>query len=416
MGTSAGLIVAIVIAAGQGQAPGTAALLAALTEALGPGASIVVQTSVAVPSDADLLRVEELVHAAAVAVVVPGGGVAAGAAAPVVHLRVHLLGGATHPGRAGTPGRTPPRGRWISRQLVFVPGDAAVERGRTVGLAVASMVLAGAGAVSGPSPSVNPTPPNDPGEGSGLLGGAGSGPRSRPGHEGLGRPSPPGSSETAPASSAPAAAGVAVSTTSAPGAASGWWGGMRGAFELGAVGATGVGGAADGLGGAAHLEVGRRITGDPTLADHLWARVGGGARGGSVPGLDGGDLVVWATLGGAWRLPGWGNRGSAAEPDGPTSPGLRSFGLGVTFDVGAVIHELFHRQTQGAAFHDARVLPAASVGVEGTWRLGPSWQAVVGLGAELAFGRTDVLVARQQVATIPALRGLGTLGLRFGAP
>jgi hypothetical protein len=56
------------------------------------------------------------------------------------------------------------------------------------------------------------------------------------------------------------------------------------------------------------------------------------------------------------------------------------------------------------------------VGVEGTWRLGPSWQAVAGLGAELAFGRTDVLVARQQVATIPALRGLATLGLRFGAP
>jgi hypothetical protein len=115
---SAVAILAVVVAAGEGQSPATMAMTAAATEAL--GAAAVVRLHEATPlSDAQALRVEELEQARAV--VQLGWGDSARLRA---RLRMHAA-------------RTD---RWIDREIVFVPADTVAERGRTLGFTIASML------------------------------------------------------------------------------------------------------------------------------------------------------------------------------------------------------------------------------------------------------------------------------------
>jgi hypothetical protein len=373
---SPALIVAILLAgggpdgAGDGQTTGGAALVAALTEALGPGTSVVVEY-VSAPSEAVALRLQEMAHAAAVATVaedVPGRYGASPGARRSIRVRIHL--------RAGT---------WRSLQLTFPPGEDALERGRSIGLAVAATILSNA-----PSPVTSSR---------GELVASDSSASSASSESSAGGASPESSTEPA------------ISTVRNPMEASGEVGDpisplstsrARHAIELVVLGSAGLAGPASGVGLAAHFERAGRAA--PTTARVFWARVGGGFRSGSVAGLNGDQQVAWATLGGAWRLP-----SRAAVAPAPGSP----FGIAFAVDMGVLVQVLSHRQSTGGAVRSARPLPEASLGLAATWRIGGAWEAQAGFGLELVLGHTEVWVAQSYLTTIPMLRGLGSLGLRF---
>jgi hypothetical protein len=370
---SPALIVAILMAggaadgAGDGQTTGGAALAAALTEALGPGTSVVVEY-VSAPSEVAALRLEQVARAAAVATVaedVPGRNGAPPGARRSIRVRIHLRAGA-----------------WRSLQLTFPPGEDAVERGRSIGLAVAATILSNAPSAAAPSR----------GERGELVASASS-------ESTAARSSPESSTEPAIsiARGPVEASGEVIDPISPLSTAR-----ARHAIELVGLGAAGVDGPASGLGLAAHLERAGRAA--PTMAQVFWARVGGGFRSGSVAGLNGDHQVAWATLGGAWRLP-----ARATVAPGPGSP----FGIAFAVDLGVLVQVLSHRQATGVAARSARALPEASLGLAATWRLGGAWEAQAGLGLELALGHTEVWVAQSYLTTIPMLRGLASLGLRF---
>jgi hypothetical protein len=350
------IVIGILMASGPGQAPGTAALVAALSEALTPGSSIVVEDATVI-SDADSLRLErELGAAAVVAVVVPG---LANAGAVTFHVRVHVAGG----------------DRWIDRRVTFPPGDTMVERGRTIGLTVASILLSETAlfpAAQDRAQDRSQDRAQDRSQDRSIVGTDASVEPPAPATAVAAVPGGPGLSQHS--------AAVADSGTRSY------------ALELTAVQATGVSGPATGLGGAAHFEM--------AATAGWWLRIGGGARGGSVAGLGGNDLVAWATIGGAWRLPAVIHGGR--------------FGIGACLDAGFVLHELSHTRAAGTTAYASRLLPQATVLVQGSWRMSSSWTAVAALGSEIAFGVTDVWVASKPVAHIPVVRGLALLGVRFG--
>jgi hypothetical protein len=138
---SAAAVLAIVIAAGEAGTPVTQAMLVAATEALG-GSPTVAVFEAAPPTDAEALRVEETAGVRAVAQVIWLDRSRARAT-----IRLHVA-------------RTD---RWIDRSLTFSADDKQVERGRTLGFAVASMLPeADAALRSTRSPSRSPSPsPSD---------------------------------------------------------------------------------------------------------------------------------------------------------------------------------------------------------------------------------------------------------------
>ncbi len=362
---SPALIVAVLMAGGGGggQTPGGAALAAALTQALGPGTSVVVEY-VSAPSEAAALRLEEMAHAAAVATVAedaPGRHGAAPGAGRAVRVRIHLRAGA-----------------WRSLQLTFPSGEDALERGRSIGLAVAATILSNAPSPVGPS------------RGDVASSDAAASPPAVSSPESFTAPTISTARDPVEVS----ASGEGVDALSPARA--------RHALELVGLGSAGVAGPAGGLGLAAHLERAGRAA--PATARVFWARAGGGFRSGAVAGLNGDHQVAWATLGGAWRLPG--RTGIAPAPGGP-------LGIALAVDLGVLVEVLSHRQSTGVAARSTRALPEASLGLAATWRLGGAWEAQAGVGLEVALGHTEVWVAQRYLTTIPILRGLASLGLRF---
>lgn len=363
------LIIGILMAGGggDGQASEAAALLAAVTAALGPGVSVVVEYMPA-PSEQDALRFEKVAHATAVAAIWEeasgGAGGASSRGTRAARVRVHVAAAAS----AGTSAAAvSPDGTWRAAHLTFLPGDSSFERGRTIGLTVAAMIQSSGVPLGTAQDAEIATRARTP------------------------TPAPPATGSASPA--LPEAPG---STEDA-----------RLALEFDGIGAMGVGGPAGGLGAAVHLERARPSA--DRVGGGLWWRVGGGFRAGPVDAANGDDRVAWATVGGAWRLPG---QPRVARDSG--HPAKNPLGIAITLDVGAVLHVLSHRQAAGPAIWQSRALPEASLGFAGTWRLGDSWEAQAGLGVEVAFGKTEVWVAQIPVTTIPVVRGLATLGVRFG--
>jgi hypothetical protein len=109
------------IAAGEAQTPITQAMVVAAAEALG-GSPAVAVFQAAPPTDAEALRVEETAGVLAVAQVIWRDRARARAT-----IRLHVA-------------RTD---RWVDRSLTFSDDDNPVERGRTLGFAVASMLPEG---------------------------------------------------------------------------------------------------------------------------------------------------------------------------------------------------------------------------------------------------------------------------------
>jgi len=106
----------LVVLLGTAMDPAAEGVIAAVRRALGPETTVLADTS-SVASDADALAIGNRVHARAVARVTWSDGAVA---------RLHV--------------RVAPSDDWMDDELTFSPQDAASEKGRTVGYALASMV------------------------------------------------------------------------------------------------------------------------------------------------------------------------------------------------------------------------------------------------------------------------------------
>ena len=94
----------------------------------------------------------------------------------------------------------------------------------------------------------------------------------------------------------------------------------------------------------------------------------------------------------------------------------RRFGLAVRADALLLYQSLTHLSEDDVApVHSGRVLPGAAALLEGQWAVSPTLALLLGGGAEVAFGRTEVFVHQQKVAELAPLRLIvqGGLVARF---
>jgi hypothetical protein len=110
--------------------------------------------------------------------------------------------------------------------------------------------------------------------------------------------------------------------------------------------------------------------------------------------------VLIASAGAAWR-------------PFDTSSSSR-MGLGVALEGALLYHDFSHGVSdRGGDVHSGRALPGAVATIEGTWRATVRVDALLGVSSEVAFGTTQVVVARELVGTVPILRLVARLGIRF---
>jgi hypothetical protein len=219
-------------------------------------------------------------------------------------------------------------GHWTERHITFAPADTLTERGRALGFAIASML-------------------------------------------------PEAAPELVPDT---------FGVTAEPEPLSRW-----GLTLAAAVGA-GIGGPAEGVGGALAFEW--------FAARAFSLRLLAGARDGSVSDLPGSDVATFAGAGAAW----W-----------PIAPDAdHRFGLGVRADL-LVLDHFLSRENAGQTEWKSSLLPGADLLVEGSWLFGNSVEAVACAGTEVAFGKLDADVSNtaNRVATVPPFRIVATLGVRL---
>jgi hypothetical protein len=238
-----------------------------------------------------------------------------------------------------------PLSRWIDRDIGFDPSDADVERGRTLGFAVAAMLP------DRVRPQLPPQPP-----------GAVVPPALPPGSEDL---------------------DIENGTGTGRRRGTGTEGGAHAHGAVDVVAAAAAGGDATGIGGGLALRI---------LLDAHFAVIGsGGVRVGSDSSAQATPLILFVGAGLGWR---------AMGEDARFRFGFRLDGFGM--------RESLSRTGAGA---QARWVPAADLLAEGILRMTQGAGVVLGVGAESAFGTTDVFVRGQKVSTIPPLRFIGVLGI-----
>lgn len=163
-----------------------------------------------------------------------------------------------------------------------------------------------------------------------------------------------------------------------------------GMAEFVGLGATGIDGSASGLGGA--------LAGRWLFTSSLSLRLAAGLRRGAVPVASATSEMEFAGLGLAFELP---------------VTQSSHFGLGGRAGALILRHELDHLSADDSVpDRKSRILPGADAVFEGNWRFSASAGLVLGAGAELALGHTDVVVKGKQVTDIPPLRGLVELGIQ----
>jgi hypothetical protein len=351
-------ILVILVATGEAQDPATLALVSSVDDAVGAALTVRVEETRAA-TDAEALRVERSLRAAAVAVVT--WREPAHLAATV---RVHIA-------RSDA---------WTSRRISFTPQDATTERGRTLGLVVAALWSAAqAAAVTPPvPPKAAAAPPPEP---------TAAPPSAAPPPPAPPPAAPAADSQAAPTLTARASSSTAARASDASGA------GRRQRFAVGAagVGALGVEGPASGVGAA--------LEGVAFITDAFALRLGASARIGPVSALPGSDTVATAGAGvEVWPL----RVGRGAL-----------FSLGLRVDALALVHRV--RADAGPAETHDRWLPGGDLRVQSALRLGRRVDWLLGVGAEVAAGTTEIRKgpSRTTVATVPALRLLGESGLRL---
>jgi hypothetical protein len=83
----------------------------------------------------------------------------------------------------------------------------------------------------------------------------------------------------------------------------------------------------------------------------------------------------------------------------------RRFGLAVRADALLLYQSLSHlSQDDVAPVQSGRILPGAAALLEGQWAVSPTLALLLAGGAEIAFGRTDVIVHLQKVAELAPFR------------
>jgi len=408
---SVAAVLAIVVAVGEAQSSTSVALMAAAEESVGT-ATAIRMVEVPAPSRAAGLSVERQLGAGSVVVL---------SWREPAHLHAVLL----H--------HVVATDRWTIRRMSFAPADAVRERGRTLGLAVASMspeswrpaappaaaAAATAGAVvrdrvprppapvptrpPAPAPTFAPTSAPAASRGARLTGPAEM-TRAPPqpviapvasAEDPEAAPEDPGPAD--PAATVARAAAAAPATRGAPARAAPAAPRAR-TFALGlaAIGASGLGGPAEGLGGM--------LDGVWYVRRRLALRVGLGLRRGDVPQLpEGRDLTASAAVGLEWWVLG------GARDEG--------WGLGVRLDALA----LYHRITAATGGPDAsaseahmETRPGADALVAAYLGLGRNLDLVAGAGLEVVDGPTSIrLYTPKSVATIPSFRAVGFAGLRL---
>jgi hypothetical protein len=154
--------------------------------------------------------------------------------------------------------------------------------------------------------------------------------------------------------------------------------------------ATGIGGSASGIG----AEVGGRWL----FAGALSLRISGGIRRGDIPEASAISEMEFVSLGLAFEAP--------VSARSQLALGGRVSGL-------ALRHEVDHLSSDDRApDRKSRLLPGADAVFEASWHFSSSAAFVAGVGSELAFGHTDILVKGREVTEIPPLRALAELGIQ----
>jgi len=114
----------------------TSAMSASAREALGPTAHVLVENRIELPPDEEALTLARQAHATAVVELRwANGPSSSGGPRGVTRMQLHA-----HVSGAGAAAAGAKEGSWVDRTLTFANIDDPGERGRTVGLAVASMI------------------------------------------------------------------------------------------------------------------------------------------------------------------------------------------------------------------------------------------------------------------------------------
>jgi len=157
------------------------------------------------------------------------------------------------------------------------------------------------------------------------------------------------------------------------------------------MGSLGLGGNADALGGAFAM---RRA-----LAPWLSVRGELMGRTGVVQAAEATSLALHLAA------------GVVVSPLG--NPATRRAALDVRADLAVLYESLGHLSPDDIdRDRQARLVPGGDLVIEGGLRVLGSAAVVLGVGAEVAFGRTDVFVHERKVAELPPLRLVTSLGLR----
>lgn len=314
------LIILLILATNEAADPATAAAVAAARHSLGAQATVLVDERAGVPTDEEALSLSEKVHAIAVAEVIWEDETHG-------HVRIHV--------------HIADMAGWIDREVTFDPADAPTERGRTTGLALASMISepsAGELAPVEPKPALLPPIPERR-----------AGPAPAPPHPAL------------------------------------WYA----AVDVAATGSLGIAGSAGGVGAA----MGGRWYASSALA----LRAGGDVRLGEIGPARASLTTLSLGAGGVWRM---------FATDGP-----KPFELGLRADV-LLVEQSLHRSSAGTTASRSRWISGADLLFETDWFFTRQLAIVGAVGAELAFGPTEVNVGADTVAVLPVARAVANLGFR----
>jgi hypothetical protein len=371
------LTLVVLVAAGQGSDTTTEGVVRATRQALGGDAHVEVRETRAAPTEADVADVQSSTASDAIAEV---------RWTDARHDRASLLVLVNATGRR------------VRRTIAFRASDAPMERGRTLGFAVVSMLPEGGLVPPEPPPATAPAPTSQPPPPSA--------PSSQPAPPPP-PPTPPVAASTAaapppaPTSSAPQPADHPTSTEPTPArerpaapasVAAPVAGEPRVTLDVLGLASTWPGASAEGLGAAAAVQ----WFAFPAVS----LRLAVGALSGSIP------------VAGATTLYFPGEAGVALHPF-RTRPG-RPLGLAFRVDYVLLRQSITRFETGGSNTAYERWLSGAAATVEGDWLFSPEVELVVGVGAaDLFASPTYVNVQGVRVATIPEFRVLPEAGFRL---
>jgi hypothetical protein len=330
------LVILLLVLASDAAHASMGPLAEATREALGEAARVVIEPREAMPTDAEASLLERTVGAGALVEVIWID--------PThrhVRLRVHV------------------RDAWIDRELAFAPNDDVGERGRTIGLAVASTLPPMATidvpneTAGGPStPASDSAPPVQPVRGN----------EASPASDDSRGAKPFVAGRNSPSGAVAAATGltlaVSPATTTAVGAfaAIGWMPSSR-----------------------------------------LWVHVRVDGRVGDVPAIDARLMSLATSAHAAWQ---------------PLE--ISKWMLGGDVGAGALYDDLGRTTAELGTIHRSRWIPMVTAFAIAEWRARSDMGLLAAFGPEVALGQTRIFIGERDPTVLPSVRWLGQVALRVG--